>query len=123
MDGMRFVVVETYDGVLSANKSGTVRMACNATLVEASFVGEPGDATLMLGTTADPDGFLTAASLAAATTEGLAFGRGNFNGALVAAGGFPRLRAGQAFTWTLDYNGAGGGAAEDVTLAFWFLEG
>lgn len=124
MDGMRFVVVATYDGTLSANKSGNVRMACNATLEQVTVVtGDPGSATLRLGDMDNATGFLTTTALTDSNGEGLAFGRSDFDGTLVEEGTPPRLTAGQIFTWTLDYDGASGGAAEDVTVAFWFLEG
>ena len=124
MDGMRFVVVATYDGNLSSNKAGSVLMACNATLEKVTVVtGDPGDATLRLGDRNESSGFMTTTALTDSNAGGLTFGRGDLDGTLVAEGALPRLTVGQIFDWTLDYDGASGLAAEDVTLAFWFLEG
>ena len=79
-------------------------------------------ATLQLGAGDDADGIMAAKAIG---DEGvpLTFGKANFDGALCDAKNPPHFDKGTVITWLLDFDGAGGTAAADVTILFSFLEG
>ena len=75
-----------------------------------------------MGTGDDADGILKARVIGDAGTP-MTFVKTNFDGALCDAKNPPHFDKGTVITWLLDFDGAGGTAAADVTLLFSFLEG
>lgn len=112
-------------GTLAANVNIRFTVPSNCTLVHVSAVAaNDSDATLALGTSADTDGFLAAAVIGDSNTP-VEKAITDFDGALLSDAGSepPRLSDGDIFVATLDYDGAAGTAAQDVTLVFTFAEG
>ena len=112
-------------GTLSANLDIRVKMPIPCSLVHSSAVASnDSDATLKLGTSVDDDGFLVACVIGDSQVP-VEKKRADFDGALLTEAGKenPRLAAGDIFVATLDYDGAAGTAAQNVTLVFTFKEG
>ena len=112
-------------GTLSADLNIRFTVPSDCTLVHVSAVASnDSDATLALGTSADTDGFLAACVIGDSNTP-VEKAIANFDGALLTDPGSqpPRLQDGDIFVATLDYDGAAGTAAADVTLVFTFAEG
>jgi hypothetical protein len=123
MDGHRFAVSVHLHGTLAANAQGAFGLPCGATLEAVSAGGSNANgATLQVGTAGDADGILVAGSIGDSGAPAL-FGRGAFDGALVTAGQYPHLAKGTVIKWLLDFDGAGGVAASDVSIVFYFQEG
>ncbi|MCZ7568966.1 MAG: hypothetical protein M5U01_10320 [Ardenticatenaceae bacterium] len=127
MTGMRFTVAVHLHGTLAANAQGAFQLPCPATLLEVSAVASNDSAaTLQLGTSADADGLMTAKAIGDSSTP-VVFTRGRsgnyFDGALVDENQYPALDDDTIVTWVLDYDGAGGTAAQHVDILFTFLEG
>ena len=107
-------------GTLSANATGVIPMWSNkgGTLLEVaacSSVASP--ATLMLGTAADPDGYMTAKAIGQSGVPTI-FKVANFDGVLAdpIRSSHPRLMPKTAVTWTLNYNGPGTAEVQVITL-------
>jgi hypothetical protein len=112
-------------GTLSADLDirFTVPSAC--TLVHVSAVASnDSDATLAIGTSADTDGYHTAAVIGDSQTP-VEWDRGDFDGALLSDTSLecPHIADDTVVVLTLDYDGAGGTAAADVTIVLTFVEG
>ncbi len=123
MDGMRILVPVHLHGTLAANAQGAFSLPCGATLMEVSAVGSnANDATLLVGTSADADGVMTAVAIGDSSTPAVK-GPANFDGALCDQVSGPHFADGTIITWLLDFDGAGGTAAQNVGLLFTFLEG
>ena len=123
MDGFRFTVHVHLPGTLSANQQGAFQLPCGATLTEVSACGSNvNSATLQVGTSADADGILTAQAIGDSSVP-IVWDRGDFNGALVESNQFPALDDDTIVTWVLDFDGASGTAAANVSILFTFLEG
>ena len=123
MDGNRFAVSVHLHGTLAANAQGSFQLPCGVTLEAVSACGSNANgATLQIGTAADADGLLVAGSIGDSGVPAL-FKRGDFDGALVASGQYPHVAKGTVVKWLLDFDGAGGVAATDVTIVFYVQEG
>jgi len=112
-------------GTLAANIDIRFTAPSNCTLRHVSAVASnDSDATLAIGTSADTDGFLVACVIgdsAVPVEKALA----NFDGALLTDAGkeFPRIADGDVVVLTLDFDGAAGTAAQNVTIVLTFAEG
>lgn len=121
----KFQQVYHVSGALAANLDIRFTAPSNCTLRHVSAVASnDSDATLAIGTSADEDGFLAACVIgdsAVPVEKALA----DFDGALLTNAGkeFPRIEDGDVVVVTLDYDGASGTAAEDVTIVLTFAEG
>jgi len=123
MDGMRILVPVHLHGTLAANAQGAFQLPCGATLVEVSAVASnDSDATLLVGTSADADGVMTAAVIGDSSVPVVKNAAG-FDGALCDQVSGPHLADGTIITWLLDFDGAAGTAAQNVGILFTFLEG
>ncbi len=110
-------------GTLSANIALRWVAARDCTLIHISAgASNDSDARLVVGTSADADGFLTSSTIGDAGPA--AFDLDNFNGALLSNPGseYPYIAAGTVISADLDYDGSSGTAAQNVTLVFTFLE-
>lgn len=123
MDGMRFTVLVHLHGTLAANAEGRFQLPCPASLVEVSAVGSnANDATLVVGTSGDVDGILTAFAIGDSGTPVVkAFG--DFDGALADGVSPTHLADNTIVDWDLDFDGSSGTAAANVSILFTFLEG
>lgn len=123
MDGMRFTYSVHLHGTLAANGRGEFALPCGATLVGASVGGSNANGALLdVGTADDRDGILDAVAIGASGTPA-AFTPLEFNGALADGRSGVHFAAGAVVTWDLDFDGAGGTAAANVSLVLTFLEG
>ena len=123
MDGLRFPVTIHLHGTLSANAQGSFPLPIGMTLESVAAVASNDNAaTLQLGAGDDADGIMAAKAIG---DEGVpvTFGKTSFNGPLCDAKNPPHFDKGSVITWLLDFDGAGGAAAADVTILFSFLEG
>ena len=123
MDGMRYPVTIHLHGTLAANATGYFQLPGPMTLVEIMAVASnDSDATLVVGTSADADGIMTAAVIGDSGTPAIK-GPAQFDGALADAVNPLHLADNAIVVWTLDFDGASGTAAQNVTIIFTFLEG
>jgi len=124
MIGTRIPITIHLHGTLAANAVGTFRLSCPATLIHVSAVASNNsDATLKIGTSADDDGILVAVAIGDSATPTV-FDRGDFDGALISpAGECYHGAETTVYSWTLDYDGASGTAAQNVEIIFTFTEG
>ncbi|MFC1996976.1 hypothetical protein ACFLXI_05135 [Chloroflexota bacterium] len=112
-------------GTLSANITISFLVPGPCSLVHISACSSAAsDSTLIVGTSADTNGFLESTVIGVSGTP-VEFERADFDGALLTDAGKenPRLADGDIFVATLDYDGAAGTAGADVTLVFEFTEG
>ena len=112
-------------GTLTANITITFAVSSPCSLVHVSAVASnDSDATLILGTSSDTNGFLEEAVIGDSGVP-VEKERADFDGALLTDAGKenPRLADGDIFVATLDFDGDGGTAAQNVTLVFEFTEG
>lgn len=114
-------------GSLSANLNIRSTVPSNCTLVHVSAVASnDSDATLAIGTSADTDGFLAACVIGDSATP-VEKDVGDFDGALLTLGAsddeVPRLSDGDILVIVVDFDGASGTAADDLTLILTFVEG
>lgn len=126
MQGNKRTVAFHIPGTLAANLNIRWTADADMTLRHVSAVGSnANDATLAIGTSADTDGFITAYAIGDSNTPVEKEGAlsGDFDGALVSSKSFPRISDGDVLALTLDYDGAGGTAADDVTIVLTFDEG
>jgi hypothetical protein len=106
-------------GVLGADLDVRVAVARGCRLVAVSAVaGNESAATLAIGVAADRESILAPAPIGGNGAPAL-FGPGDWAGTNRSG----RLRAGEVLVVTLDYDGEGGAAAQDVTVEMGFLEG
>jgi hypothetical protein len=123
MDGMRFTYSVHLHGTLAANASGEFSLPCGATLVHISASNSAAtDGILDVGTSGDPDGILTDGTLGDSNTPAV-FEPDDFDGALVDGVSGYHFAKGDILDWDLDFDGAGGTAAANVSLVFTFVEG
>ncbi len=125
MDGQRFAVTVHLHGTLSANAQGSFSLDGPATLVAISAVASnDSDATLQVGDAGDADGIMTATTIGDSGTPKV-MTISDFNGALVdpKANGYHFPSNDKALHWLLDFDGAAGTAAQNVTIVFWFQDG
>jgi predicted histidine transporter YuiF (NhaC family) len=110
-------------GTLTANIviSFTVPFDCQLVHVSACASNDS-DATLIVGTSADTNGYIEAAVIGDSGVPAEFEGIADFDGAL-ADGQYPHIVDGTVVVATLDYDGAAGTAADDFTLVLTFTEG
>ena len=111
-------------GTLSANLDIRFAVSAPCTLVHVSAVtSNDSDATMELGDSVDPNGFLVACVVGDSQVP-VEKEWGDFDGALVDAGKEPpHLDDGDIFVITIDYDGATGTAGDDLTIVLEFEEG
>lgn len=117
---MERIFQQTYHipGTLAANITPRWTLPGDCQLQHVSAVASnDSDATLKIGNSADDDAYLAASVIGDSGTP-LEFDRDNFVG-----GQFPHPTKGTVMVLTLDYDGAGGTAAQNVTLVLTFSEG
>ncbi len=117
---MNRTIQHTYHipGTLTANVSIPFKLYSDVSLVHVSAVGSnANDATLKIGNSSDDDAYLLAAGIGDSGAP-VEFDRDNFVG-----GVDPHIKKGTTMLLTLDYDGAGGAAAQNVTLVLTFTEG
>jgi hypothetical protein len=123
MDGLRFPVTIHLHGTLAANAQGSFPLPIGMTLESvAAVASNDSDAMLQLGAGDDADGVMTAKVIGDSGAP-VTFAKTSFNGALCDAKNPPHFAKGTVITWLLDFDGAGGAAAANVTIMFSFLEG
>ena len=123
MDGMRFTYSVHLHGTLAANGRGEFALPCGATLMAVSVGGSnANNGQLDVGTAADRDGILDGVDIGDSGTP-VAFGPQQFNGALADGRSGYHFARGDVLAWDLDFDGAAGTAAANVSLVFTFLEG
>ena len=110
-------------GTLAANLSIKWTAPFDCQLVHVSAVGSnANDATLAVGDSTDADGFITAYAIGDSGTPVEKEALTDFDGAL-ADSQYPHISNGDIIALTLDYDGAAGTAADDVTIVLTFTEG
>jgi hypothetical protein len=119
MQGVRFQNVIHVPGALAANLNirWTVPFDCALEHISA-VASNDSDATLSLGISSDSDSILTATTIGDSGAPAT-FDRDNW--ASTNPGG--RLLAGETLVITVDYDGVGGTAAQNLTLSLTFSEG
>jgi len=123
--GQRFTVPIHVPGALSANMEMRWTAPHDCTLLHVSAVASnDSDATLQIGDSSDQDEYLTAAVIGDSGTP-VEFDGDDF----VDTSGnthtryYPRIVDGTVVRVSLDYDGDGGTAAEDVTIVLTLAEG
>ena len=112
-------------GTLSANITIIFEVSAPCSLTHISAVSTAASDTLLIvGTSVDTNGFLESTVIGVSSTP-KEFKLADFDGALLTDVGkeYPRLAKGDIFVATIDYDGAAGTAADDLTLVFEFSEG
>jgi hypothetical protein len=110
-------------GTTAANANIRWTAPCDCTLIHVSAVGSnDGDATLIVGDSTDTNGYLTAFAIGDSNTPVEKEAVSDFSGDL-AGSQYPRISDGDVLVLTLDYDGDGGTAADDVTIVLTFAEG
>ena len=119
MDGMRFVWHLHGHGTLAANMVAHFKLPCDATLVQVDAVATTAAVgTVIIGTDADDDGYLTTFTFGASNTPATA-DRGNFAGALnTDTAECPHIAKGTVLLITCAHN-----SMINPDLALTFLEG
>lgn len=118
MQGNLFTHSVHLHGTLAANASGRFVLPFDCSLIRVSSVASNNsDATLLVGTTADDDAYLTAHTIGDSEVPATK-SQADFVGAQ-----FPHILAGTVLEWLLDFDGSAGTAAQNVTVVFWFTEG
>jgi len=126
MQGHKFTVSVHLSGTLAANQLGSFLLPFAATLIAVSAVAQNNsDATLTVGTVVDPDGYLSAKPIGDSGAP-VQFDKTDWDGALFT--GVPsvdniRVAKDTAVAWALDFDGAAGTAAQNVSIIFTFVEG
>ena len=110
-------------GTLSADINIRFTVPFDCQLVHVSSVASnDSDATLAVGSSADTDGYITAGVIGDSNTPVEKEALTDFAGAL-AVNQYPHITDGTIVVLTLDYDGATGTAAQDVTIVLTFTEG
>lgn len=105
-------------GTLTANIVPVFAAATDCTLLHVSAVASnASSATIKIGTTADDDAFLVARDVGDTNVPG-EFDRDDF-----VNGQYPRLTDGSLVLVTVDFDGAAGTAAANLTVVLTFAEG
>ena len=124
MDGMRLVVPLHWHGTMAANATFRWTLPCGLKLVHVSSVASNNsDAKVSIGTTANDDAYKTSAVIGDSGVP-VVWDRGDFDGdSGHDTAECPHLAAGTVLLVTVDYDGAGGTAGQDVGVVLTFLEG
>ena len=119
MQGNKIVKTFHFTGTLAADVNIRFTVESTMHLIHTSSVASnDSDATLAIGISTDTDSILTAATIGDSNTP---VEKTPSDFSTVNATGL--LNDGDIFVATLDYDGASGTAAQDVTLVFTFTEG
>lgn len=119
MDGFRVLQTIHIPGTLAANITPIFTAPCDMTLVSVQAVGtNANDATLSVGTTSSAAAYLAAFAIGDSSVPVQKALRSDFVG-----GEFPNITKGTVVQYTLDFDGAGGTAAANVTIVVTYLEG
>lgn len=112
-------------GTLSANIAIRYTAACNCTLLHvAAVASNDSDATLKIGDSSDDDEYLTECTIGDSGTpvekdgDDFVDTSGNTHNRY-----YPRIADGTVVVITLDYDGDGGTAAQNVTIVLTLAEG
>ena len=106
-------------GALSANLAITINMPVDCRLRRVSAVaGNDSDATLQIGVDADADNIMDATAIGDSGTPTV-FDVDDWESTNVTG----RLYQGELLQLVVDYDGAGGTAAQDLTIDLDFIEG
>ena len=118
MQGTHFTIPIHVPGTLTANivPKFNVPFACQLVHVSA-VASNNSDATLKLGNSSDAAAYLAETTFGDSGTP-TEFGKDSFVGAE-----YPHIPDGTLFILTLDYDGAAGTAAQNVTILLTFSEG
>lgn len=125
MQGNHFDLTYHLHGTLAANATIRWQAPANCHIEHAQAVASnDSDATIKIGTSADDDGFLTATTIGDSGTPA-EYELADFDGALLTEPGkdYPQLSDGDVLLITLDFDGAGGTAAQNVSIAIRLSEG
>ena len=117
---MERIFTHTYHvpGTLSANLAITFKVPCDCTLLHVSVVGSnTNNAQVKVGDSSDDARHLVFKDIGDGGAPAV-FDRDDFVG-----GQYPRVATGDTLLITLDYDGASGTAAQNVTLVLTFAEG
>lgn len=118
MLGNMFTHTVHVPGTLAANISVVFTVPVDCTILHVSAVGSnANNGLLTMGNTTTADAYLASASIGDSNVPA-EFNRANFVGAE-----YPRLTKGTVLAAALDFDGAGGTATQNFTLAITFLEG
>lgn len=117
----KFALTWHIPGTLAANIDIRYTAPSNCTLIHVSAVASnDSDATLNIGTSGSLSEFLAASTIGDSATP-VEFEWADF--ATYTNKAYPRIEDGDVVVFTLDYDGDGGTAAQDVTIVATFLEG
>lgn len=124
MDGMRFPVFFHVPGTLAANVTFNFKAPCDLKLNSVSAVGTNAhDATIIVGTSADSDGYMTAKDVGDSSVPNQ-YTRSSFTGALMAESGQPAIIAKDTVVvCVVDFDGAAGTSVQNLTVFLDFTEG
>ncbi|TXH49234.1 MAG: hypothetical protein E6Q97_23085 [Desulfurellales bacterium] len=123
MLGNLFTYTIHLHGTLAANATGNIKLPVAASLISVAACGSNANNGLLdVGTSADRDGILSAVDIGDSNTP-TEYDRADWDGALATAGDPYHFDKGSILAWDLDYDGASGTAAANVTLTLTFLEG
>ena len=110
-------------GTLAANINIRWYAPFDCQLVHVQAVGSnANDAELTVGTSADANGYIEAFAIGDSNTPVEKEALTDFDGAL-AGSQYPHITDGTIIVLTLDYDGDGGTAAQNVTIVLTFTEG
>lgn len=118
MQGDHFTVPFHVPGTLAANITFIFSLPFDCTLEHISTVAtNASSATIILGTTADTDAYLTTQNVGDSSVPS-EFARADF-----VDGENPHILDGTIVAVTVDYDGAAGTAAQNLTVVLTFSEG
>jgi hypothetical protein len=110
-------------GTLTADLSIVFTAPFDMQLIKVQAVGSnANDATLTIGTTTDPDGYIAAFAIGDSDVPVEKEALTDFDGAL-ADSQYPHISDGDVVQIVIDYDGASGTAADDLTIVCFFTEG
>ena len=118
-----FQVAFHVPGTLTANLSIVWTAPFDCQLIHVCSVGSnANDGLMTVGTTTDPDGYITSHSIGDSDVPVEKEAITDFAGAL-AGSQYPHITNGTVLQIVLDYDGAGGTATDDFTVVLTFTEG
>jgi len=118
-----FVTAFHVPGTLAADLTIKWTAPFDCQLIHVQAVGSnANDATLTVGDSTDPDGYVTAFAIGDSGTPVEKEATSDFAGAL-AGSQYPHITNGTIIHLVLDHDGAAGTAADDVTIVLTFTEG
>jgi hypothetical protein len=125
MQSNKYVVTISSGDALGSNTTFAFQIRGAATLLEVSACGSnDGDATFTFGTSADPNGILTAATVGDSSVPTI-WGRDDWDGALYTDAdniNYLHFADNTVFHVVVDYDGASGTAVQDLMICIWFDE-